>query len=93
MDKARVASSVDKIHLGEGLDKAFTGAGVVTGLYDTGIDADHINFTNANGETRIIAAAKISNGRPSSGGFSTDDRNQTHGNNVLGIMSALGTVL
>lgn len=87
MDKARVASSVDKIHLGEGLDKAFTGAGVVTGLYDTGIDADHINFTNANGETRIIAAAKISNGRPSSGGFSTDDRNQTHGTHVLGIMS------
>lgn len=87
MDKARVTSKVSAVQAGEGLSKAYTGAGVVTGLYDTGIDTDHINFTDASGETRIIAAARVQNGRPSSGGFTTDNKNETHGTHVLGIMA------
>lgn len=88
MDKARVTSKVDAVQSGQGLAKAYTGAGVVTGLYDTGIDTDHINFTDmATGQSRIIASARVVNGKPSSGGFSTDDRNATHGTHVLGIMS------
>ena len=87
MDKARESGGVDKVHSGQNLPKAYTGAGVVTGLFDTGLDYDHINFTDDNGETRIIAASKITNGNPGKGVFTTDNKDETHGTHVLGIMA------
>lgn len=87
MDKARVTSTVKQVHEGTGLDKAYTGAGVVTGLFDTGIDGDHINWLDANGNSRVLSAGRVVNGRVSSGSFTTDNKNETHGTHVLGIMA------
>lgn len=86
MDKARVTSRVDALHAGEGLSKAYTGKGVITGLYDTGIDPTHVNFIDANEESRVLYAMMVSGGRATPM-VETDDRTQTHGTHVLGIMA------
>jgi len=59
MDIAREVTGINKIHEGVGLPQAYTGKGVVTGIVDSGIDANHINFRDANGRTRIGYLAKI----------------------------------
>jgi hypothetical protein len=53
LDKARAASGVDKIHAGTNLPQAYTGKGIVTGCVDSGIDPNHINFKDADGNNRI----------------------------------------
>ena len=53
MDLTRAAIGVDKIHAGDGLPKAFTGKGVITGIVDGGFDPNHINFLDADGDYRI----------------------------------------
>jgi subtilisin family serine protease len=53
LDKAREASGVDKIHNGTDLTQAYTGKGVVTGIVDSGIDPNHINFMGTDGKSRI----------------------------------------
>lgn len=58
-DNARAAMGVDKIHSGEGLDRSYTGKGVVTGIVDAGIDANHINFRNEDGTSRIKQLSHI----------------------------------
>lgn len=46
-DKAREMTDVDAVHAGTGLDKAYRGNGVIVGLFDTGLDPNHINFYNS----------------------------------------------
>jgi subtilisin family serine protease len=53
LDRARAATGVDKIHAATDLTQAYTGKGVVTGIVDSGIDPNHINFTNSDGTSRI----------------------------------------
>ena len=54
MDLARAASGTDVIHAGgEGLPKAYTGKGVIAGIVDQGIDPNHVNFLDTDGENRI----------------------------------------
>lgn len=56
MDKARAEQQMDRIHFGTpetDLPKTYTGKGVVAGIVDQGLDAHHINFRYANGESRI----------------------------------------
>lgn len=54
MDLARAAAGTDVIHEGgDGLPKAYTGKGVIAGIVDQGIDPNHINFLDADGENRI----------------------------------------
>lgn len=88
MDRARSASKVDDVHAGVNLPRAYTGAGIVTGLFDTGLDVEHVNFMK-NGDpddTRVLAAAKVNNGRPSTM-TTTDTKDETHGTHVIGIMA------
>lgn len=54
MDLARKASGTDAIHTGsEGLSRAYTGRGVIASIVDQGIDPNHINFLDSDGENRI----------------------------------------
>lgn len=52
-DVARKAGGVDKIHAGDGLERAYTGKGVICGVVDNGIDPNHINFRDENGNPRV----------------------------------------
>ncbi|MDE7126025.1 MAG: S8 family serine peptidase [Muribaculaceae bacterium] len=55
MDHARKSAGVDKIH--SGIDvvsgKSYSGRGVIVGLMDQGMDPNHINFLDENGESRF----------------------------------------
>ena len=54
-DTARYMSNVAPAHLGERLDGAYTGSGVIVGIIDCGFDFNHINFMNQNGVSRVKA--------------------------------------
>lgn len=99
MDKARVAMGVDKIHAGEGLPQAYTGKGVITGIVDTGMDPNHVNFRNSDGTSRIKQLTHI---YVNSAGtdfnvdtytgdtiseFTTDYASTYHGTHTMGIMA------
>lgn len=102
-DNARKAMGVDKVHSGEGLDCGYTGKGVVTGIVDAGIDANHINFRNDDGSSRIKRLSHIyatsENITTTSGydvivyededmkEFITDDETTYHGTHTMGIMA------
>lgn len=96
MYKARPATGVDAVQAGtDGLSKKYTGAGVVTGVFDTGLDVNHINFLNAAGEPRTKSLWVLSSsGSVTSyttpaqiSSFTTEDSKETHGTHVLGIMA------
>ncbi|MDE6575393.1 MAG: S8 family peptidase [Muribaculaceae bacterium] len=96
MDNARPSTGVDKIHAGTGFTQAYTGKGVVTGLFDSGLDAQHINFMDENGVSRVkgittvIGAASkqtIYDTASLISRFTTENVQETHGTHVLGIMS------
>ena len=53
LDRASVSAGVDKAHAGTGLDHPYTGRGVVVGVVDEGIEANHPNFRNADGTSRF----------------------------------------
>ena len=55
VDTARYFTNVNPVHLGEGLDMPYTGAGVIVGVIDCGFDFNHINFFDANGNNRVKA--------------------------------------
>lgn len=100
MDVARRISFVDEINQGYeigGNMMSFTGAGVVTGLYDTGLDPNHAAFRNADGSSRVKAlfvargygdATVTSYTTPEAiANFKTDDETESHGTHVAGIMA------
>lgn len=101
MNLARAASWADGVMQGtaEGLNGvSYTGKGVVTSLFDTGLDPNHINFISDNGAgasrvKRIVTIMGTSGAETvyetpeEIAIFSTENRNETHGTHVLGIMS------
>lgn len=95
MDMAREASFVTPVHNGgEGLPRAYKGNGVYVGLYDTGLDPGHINFTDHDGQTRVKSVYLVKNGSVSRyesadeiKSFTTDKDSESHGTHVLGIMA------
>ena len=94
MNAGRAATFVDDVHAGIGLDRAYTGKGVVAGLYDTGLDVNHINFKDAAGQPRTKSLYVYSSGNPtrytdatSISNFTTETTGETHGTHVLGIMA------
>lgn len=97
MKAARAATGVDDVHAGTGLKQAYTGKGVVVGLFDTGLDPNHINFKDSNGNLRVkrFWAYMNNTGKPTTSltdavsisSYTTEDANETHGTHVLGIMA------
>ena len=53
LDNAREYSETNKVHNGIELTSGYTGKGVIVGIIDQGIQLDHINFYNEQGELRI----------------------------------------
>lgn len=56
LEKARAATGVDEAHSGFEYNNnthKFTGKGVLTGIYDSGVAPNHPNFLNADGSTRL----------------------------------------
>lgn len=96
MKAARKAGNVDAIHAGTELDQPFKGTGVVVGLYDTGMDPNHINFFKADGsENRVRRIWRFANSGTYDeyntperiAKFTTEASSQTHGTHVLGILA------
>lgn len=98
---ARKSTGIDRIHNGEELPQAYTGKGVVAGIVDIGIDPNHINFMDENGENRVKMFANVSVVQTSESAevkvdtltgaklkaFSTDSKDWNHGTHTMGIMS------
>lgn len=71
-DKSRVSSQVSPAHIGTGLKQPYTGKGVIVGGVDTGIDVNHIAFTDETGQSRVKRVYFPSDRRgtpPSDNGF------------------------
>lgn len=91
---ARQASRVDKVHAGTLLPKGFDGSGVVIGLFDTGVDPNHINFFDSEGNRRVKRLWHYDGMTAIPDVYETDaristfetDANESHGTHVLGIM-------
>ncbi len=96
----RQQTNTDAVQQGlQGLPAAYNGEGVVVGLFDGGLDPNHINFKNADNpsESRVKRVWKYTayqSGRVNEiayatpdriSSFTTDDKDETHGTHVLGI--------
>ena len=92
---ARNETKVASVHAGTGLPRSFTGKNVIAGVYDIGVDPNHINFRNSDGSTRVYRALHYysSNGSftpyPSNSLhiFQTDNTGANHGSHTLGCMA------
>lgn len=98
MNFARPAGGVDEAQQGftlNGTSHSYDGTGVVTGLFDTGMDANHCNFKDDSNATRVQrlwwyrstngSATQYTNATVSS--FSTDNSGESHATHVAGIMA------
>ncbi|MDE7024431.1 MAG: S8 family peptidase [Paramuribaculum sp.] len=99
MNNARNASKVTEAHSGISLGNTtakYDGSGVIVGLMDGGMEPNHVNFLNEDGTSRVkrlwvydsysttpqsyTTESAIKN-------FTTEDRTETHGTHVAGIMA------
>ncbi|MDE6397234.1 MAG: S8 family serine peptidase, partial [Muribaculaceae bacterium] len=98
LDTARKFSSIDQVHNGVDLPGAYTGKGVVCGIFDTGVDPNHINFYNSEfTESRVKEIHCYQSAFGGSvahyltpeeiGSFKTDNNTSSHGTHTLGIMA------
>lgn len=96
LDLARTGVGADVIQAGTEFENAYKGSGIITGIYDVGFDANHANFRDNNGTTRI---GKLWRFTGSEGGFreysnaaeiatfTTDNTTGTHGTHTTGCMA------
>ncbi len=85
---ARQMTNVDAVHLGTGLKQSYTGNGVLLGIVDSGIQYDHINFKDDEGQSRIVEAMcnGITYSTPEEiAMLETDSRSLAHGTHTAGI--------
>ena len=101
MDFARTSANIDAVTTGSGLTSygdgtTFTGKGVITGLMDSGIDPNHANFKDADGNLRVKRVYSMSGNdgkfheysTPTDiADFTTENDEETHGTHVAGIMA------
>ena len=97
LNYARPSGMVTDVQNGfafDGNKMSFDGSGVIVGMMDTGLDANHINFKNDDGTSRIQRLWHMTG---SSGAyreynadnitnFSTDNTSQSHATHVAGIL-------
>ncbi len=97
LDYARPASEVQTVQSGfsyEGETRAFDGTGVICGMMDTGLEANHINFKNDDGSSRIKRLWHMKSNDGSSdmytdqtiSKFNTDNPQAGHATHVAGII-------
>lgn len=98
MKYARAGAGVDNLHspkAADALQHAYTGEGVIVGMMDTGLDPNHVNFLDADGNQRIKNIWEIKGqnsavthlGTPEKiAAYETDTRGGTHATHVLGIL-------
>ncbi len=97
-NEARKLSGITTIHNGDDhLPLAYKGAGVICGIYDVGLDPNHVNFLTSDlSGTRIKTLFHFysTNGMSNKytsysdiSAFTTDNTAQTHGTHTLGIMA------
>lgn len=100
MNLSREMSGVTKAHEGLDLPHSFTGKGVIAGVVDQGLDANHINFRNSDGTSRIgylghtYIDSKSQDGwsgvtydRDNIFRFTTDTEETFHATHTLGILA------
>lgn len=96
LNVARERSNADAVLAGSGLPQAYTGKGVIAGIYDSGMDPNHVFFQTADGETRIKRLWHFSstNGYSTEyatperiASFTTDNRGGTHGTHTMGCLA------
>lgn len=95
-DLMRQATNIDLIHEGTTLTQPYNGEGVLVGLYDSGMQPNHLNFLDADGNSRVKRLYVYSDGMQSYTekeyttpaqikSFTTENSEGTHGTHVLGI--------
>lgn len=91
-DVAREVTHTDVLHAGSQTDQPYTGEGVIVGIVDGGIDYNHIDFKDGDGNSRVVRAycanswgdGKTYATPEDIAGLTTDDRTTTHGTHVAG---------
>lgn len=92
-DKSRQYTKVDEVHSGTDLAMPYKGKDVVVGIFDGGLDPNHITFMEADNNTQS-RVKRVWRYRPNGSvssytteaqikNFQTDDKNETHGTHVL----------
>lgn len=96
LDKAREGVNMNSVHDGTGLVSGYKGQGVIAGIFDTGLDPNHANFCDANGDTRVgslwhfttSSGTSVKYDTPSRiASFKTDNSGETHGTHTTGCMA------
>ena len=99
MNYARTDANVDQVQDGfsyKGSTVSYDGTGIITGLIDTGLDPNHANFRDADGNLRVTRVWNFNSTNGTCltydtpvkiGAFTTDTRSATHGTHVAGIMA------
>ena len=79
LKQARAVTGVDAIHNGsDELDgHSYTGNGVIVGMMDTGLDHNHLNFQEDDGDLRITRIWEITSGGTTNL-FDTPDKSETN---------------
>lgn len=94
-NRALPASGVTDVRNGMNLPGGLDGKDVVIGLFDVGIDPNHISFQDADGNSRVKrvwyyygqnSTPREYDTEESIKGFTSDSGSESHGTHVLGIM-------
>lgn len=94
--RSESCTGTDLVHDGTGLSSTYTGKGIVAGIFDVGMDPNHVNFMNSTlTESRVKAVWEYdSRGRVRSyttpdeiAGYTTDDNTMNHGTHTTGCLA------
>lgn len=92
---AREVTGVDKIRSGEGLSQPYDGTGVIAGIFDSGVDPNHIAFKDAEGNLRVSRFFNFTGTDTSHDTYIGDDvakyggdYSETHGCHTLGTLAS-----